>query len=208
MIPLPSKEAVFKLCVKTLFLGFMLAFLIYSVLNIKIPDQSTIIDNTITYTTYTSEQKIPLNITPSPEQVVDSIEQYVTVPEGGVDWKLLAETKSIPYIFENEEGEELHGVKPEFAPDLQKLDGQEIIMQGYMFPLMAAEGQSMFLFGPFPVSCPYHYHVGPALVIEAYGREKIEFGYDAITLKGKLELVPREDSYNVFYRLRDAQVVN
>ena len=80
-------------------------------------------------------------------------------------------------------------------------------MQGYMFPLNAAENQSMFLFGPFPVSCPYHYHVGPALVIEAYGREKTEFGFEPITLKGTLELVPRDDDYNVFYRLREAQSI-
>ena len=34
------------------------------------------------------------------------------------------------------------------------------------------------------------------------------FSYDAVNIKGKLELVPKDDDYNVFFRLRDAQLVN
>ena len=51
------------------------------------------------------------------------------------------------------------------------------------------------------------YHVGPALVIEAYSTEKIEFEFKPITLKGTLELITRDDDYNVFYRLRDARLI-
>ncbi|MCB9983608.1 MAG: DUF3299 domain-containing protein [Rhodospirillales bacterium] len=204
---LPDKIAMFKWMVKALFYGVLAALFIYALLNVKRPDQSTVIDKTITYTTTaTKTYTIPLNITPSPEEVVESISDYVTVPEGGLDWKLLAQTKSIPYSFADEEGREMHGVKPEFPSGLQKLDGREITMQGYMFPLNAEENQSLFLFGPFPVSCPYHYHVGPALVMEARGQDAVKFSYEAVTLTGTLELVPRDDAYNVFYRLHDVKV--
>lgn len=76
-----------------------------------------------------------------------------------------------------------------------------------MFPLNADKGQKMFLFGPFPISCPYHYHVGPALVIEAYGLETIEFKYEPITIKGILELVIEDNEYNIFYRLRNVKIL-
>lgn len=209
MMCISDKETFLKMVVKIVFFGGLAVFLIYYVLRITSFDQGRFIDNTITYTsdtvTYTSIYSS--NFTPSVQDVVDSIPKYVTVPEGGLDWKLFAKTKSIPYMFEDGEGQEQYGVKPEFSEALQKLDGQDITMQGYMFPLMAVEDQSMFLFGPFPVTCPYHYHIGPALVMEAYGVENIEFSYEAVTLKGTLELVPREDNYNIFYRFKNVRLV-
>ena len=38
-------------------------------------------------------------------------------------------------------------------------------------------------------------------------KSPIVFSYDAVNIKGKLELVPKDDDYNVFFRLRDAQLV-
>lgn len=208
MIRISEKKGLFKLSIKIMFFGVLAALFIYGLLNAERPDKSTIIDKTITYTsTEINTFSIPLNVTPSAEEVVASIPKYVTVPEGGLDWKLFSQTKSVPYQFKDEEGQELHGVQPEFSNTLRKLDGQIIKMQGYMFPLNAAEDQSMFLFGPFPVSCPFHYHVGPALVIEAYAAEKIEFGFEPIVLEGTLELVPRDDDYNVFYRLKEVRLI-
>jgi len=203
----PNKITASKWVIKAIFFSWLISLPLYALFNIKELDQSTIIDKTITYTTTTYIEDIPLNITPSPEEVVDSIPKYVIVPEGGVDWKLFAKTKSLPYSFIDEEGKELYGVQPEFSDDLQKLNGQKITMQGYMFPLNAAENQLMFIFGPFPVSCPYRYHVGPALVMEAHGLKEIEFKLEPITLEGRLILVPRDDEHNVFYRLKEARLI-
>ena len=57
------------------------------------------------------------------------------------------------------------------------------------------------------MSCPYHYHVSPNMVLEAHAIDPIEFSYDAINVTGILELVPRDDEYNVFYRLNDVEIV-
>ena len=199
------RKAMLKRGVKILFFSTLAGLFVFGLLNFRNPARDKMVDTTITYTTTTYSQTIPLDVTPSVEEVVDSIPKYVSIPEGGLDWKLFAKTKSIPYSYDDENGKAAYGVKPEFPENLQKLGGQNIIMQGYMFPLHAEENQSVFLFGPFPVSCPYHYHVGPALVMEAHGREAIEFGFEPITLKGRLELVPRDDEYNVFYRLLEAE---
>ena len=51
-----------------------------------------------------------------------------------------------------------------------KLDEKEILVQGYMFPLDQDEKQSLFLLGPFPLSCPYHPHTSSNLLIEVHSK--------------------------------------
>ncbi len=199
------KNNVKKMLGHCVFWGCIAAIIIYLILNVKPPGKGDVIDKTITYTT-TYTDTITLDLKPSQQEIVQSIDKYVAIPEGGMDWKLLSKTKSIPYSYEDDEGNEIKGVRPEFDPALKALDTQDITMQGYMFPLNAGDEQTSFLFGPFPVSCPYHYHVGPALVIEAHTNEAVKFGFEPITLTGRLELVPKDDEYNLFYRLKNARL--
>jgi hypothetical protein len=141
------------------------------------------------------------------DKLLSSIPDFVKTPEGGTSWNVLGETKQIPYSYTDQEGSEWSGVRPEFSERLKKLESKEIILQGYMFPLGQEEKQSQFLLGPFPVSCPFHYHETPNLIIEAHAKTPLEFSYDPINIKGKLELVSKDDEYNVFYRLKDAVLV-
>lgn len=147
----------------------------------------------------------------SPDEIaqglMSSIPDFVKTPEGGTPWEVFGQTKQSSYDYVDSEGMEWSGVRPEFSERLKKLDGKEILIQGYMFPLDQTEKQSLFLLGPFPVSCPFHYHVTPNLIIEAHAKTPVDFSYDAINIKGKLELVPKDDENNVFYRLRDVEVV-
>jgi hypothetical protein len=136
------------------------------------------------------------------------IPDFVKTPHGGVSWDLFAKTQEIPYSETDPNGLVNEGFRPKFSKDMKALDGQKIIMQGYMFPLEESAKQRNFLFGPFPINCPYHYHVGPALVIEAHAKKPIGFTYEPITITGILELVPRDDYYNVFYRLKDTKFLS
>ena len=140
------------------------------------------------------------------EFIVQNIPDFVTTPDGGLDWNVLADTKVIEFE-EEADGLTNSGSRPEFPATVSALDGKEVVMQGYMFPLEESDAQSQFLFGPFPASCPFHYHVGPNLVIEAHAKKAINYEPEPVTLKGRLELVPRDDEYNVFYRLNDAERV-
>lgn len=141
------------------------------------------------------------------QSLLDAVPDFVKTPEGGVTWSFFGQTKQVPYNYMDDEGMEWSGVTPEFTQDLKNLDGKEVLIQGYMFPLDQEEEQKTFLFGPFPMSCPFHYHVTPNLIIEAHAKEPVEMSYDAIDLKGTLELVPKDDEYNVFYRLKEARMV-
>lgn len=154
-----------------------------------------------------STEQVDQNQNYSIDDLLSNIKDFVDTPKDGTPWRLFGETKQAPYSYEDEEGMEWSGVRPEFSDTLKKLDGTEIIMQGYMFPLGQGGKQPVFLFGPFPVSCPFHYHMPPNLLIEAHAKKPLDFSYDAINIKGRLELVPSDDEYNVFYRLNDATLM-
>ena len=156
------------------------------------------------YINVLSEEPIPTNETFTSNELLPKIRDFVDTPEGAIDWKLLGQTKQTPYHYKDEDGMDWEGVLPEFSEELKALDNQEITIKGFMFPLGQEEKQSLFLLGPFPMSCPYHYHVTPNLIIEVHASEKLKFSFDAVTIKGKLELVPRDEEYNVFYRLKNA----
>lgn len=192
MISKINNITAFKLAAKVVFFSGLLAVFVYGILNIQPPNKKAAIDTSVTYT---------------PDDITTQISKYVTVPEGGISWDLFSKTKRINYKYKDSEGNEQEGVRPEFSENLKKLDGQKVTLQGYMFPLESDENQSTFLFGPFPMSCPYQYHVGPELVMEVNAAEKIPFEWEPITLKGKLELIPRDDEYSVFYRLQEARII-
>ncbi len=139
--------------------------------------------------------------------ILPYIDDFTETPEGGVAWDLLAATKEVPWEEFNEDGFMTGGLRPEFSEELKALNGQDITMQGFMFPLDPTEKQAHFLFGPFPLTCPYHYHVGPALVIETHAAQPVSFSYEPVTLEGRLELVPEDDEFNIFYRLHEARTV-
>ena len=140
------------------------------------------------------------------ESIISYIDDFITLPEGGTPWQTFGETGMNEYEIIDEEGYEWIGLRPVFKEDLKKLDSKEILVQGYMFPLEQSDKQSLFLLGPFPLSCPYHPHTSSNLLIEVHSKKPISFSYDPINVQGKLELVPVDDEYNVFYRLKEAEL--
>lgn len=138
----------------------------------------------------------------------DSISKYVDVPEGAVSWQVFGTTREIDVEGKTPDGLDFGYTKPGFQPKVTALDGQQIRIKGYMFPLDETEQQKSFLFGPFPLSCPFHYHVGPSLVMEVHAdQHPVAFSYDPVVLTGRLQLVPDDPDYSTFYRLLDARVV-
>ena len=64
---------------------------------------------------------------------------------------------------------------------------------------LISEKQKKFLMGPYPLSCPFHYHVGPSQVIEIKSDNPVDFSFDPITIKGKLEVKYNEETGSFFY---------
>ena len=138
----------------------------------------------------------------------DYIKDYVDVPKGALDWKILGKTKEINVEGKTKDKFDFQYFKPGFTPEVKALDGQNVTIKGFMFPLNSTEKQNLFLFGPFPVNCPYQYHVGSSLVIEVHAdKNPVAFTYDPVVMKGRLVLVSRDVEFSVFYRLMDAEQV-
>ena len=93
-------------------------------------------------------------------------------------------------------------IKPTYSESVKALDGKEVVLTGFMFPLEPTEKQRVFLIGPYPASCPFYYHVDPSEVVEVILKEPIEFSYDPVTVKGVLSLEFNEET-GVFYYLKD-----
>lgn len=140
------------------------------------------------------------------DAIIEQLPNFTKTPKGGLDWKIFSETKEDPYSIEKD-GETWEGFNPIFSDAIKAYDGKKIKMTGFVFPLDETEEQKHFLFGPFPLTCPFHYHVPAALTIEAFAEEPITFSYDAITIEGVLELIPQDLEYNTFYHLNDVKIV-
>lgn len=143
----------------------------------------------------------------TPENIDEAISEYVDTPDGALPWRLFSMTKSTEEKGVDSRGYDYLTLHPEFSDGLKKHDGKQVTIKGFMFPLQPSEKQEEFLFGPFPVSCPYHYHVPNTLVIEVHVREPQKFTFEALTLTGRLELLI-EDEFNMFYKLHDAVVIH
>ena len=68
-------------------------------------------------------------------EMFSSIDDFVSLPEGGTPWKVFEDTGMDEYTFEDSEGFEWTGVRPEFTDEIKQLANKKILVQGYMFPL-------------------------------------------------------------------------
>lgn len=125
--------------------------------------------------------------------------------DGAVDWDVFAAVKEHSFERSFPDGSYTFIVKPEFTDAVRAMDGKEIRLMGYMFPLEPADQQARFLFGPYPPSCPFHYHVNSNQVIQVVADPPLTFTYDPIALTGTLRLLESEDG--LFYTFENAKLV-
>jgi hypothetical protein len=97
-------------------------------------------------------------------------------------------------------------VRPKFEKAVAALDGREIAIKGFMFPLEMAEKQSRFLLSAYPPSCPFCLPGEPSQLIEVNCAKPVGFTYNPVLIKGRLRVL-RDDPYGLFYRMTDARLV-
>ncbi|HMP99017.1 MAG TPA: hypothetical protein PKC24_04490 [Cyclobacteriaceae bacterium] len=121
-------------------------------------------------------------------------------------WNEFAKTKFEPKYYESL-GEYLF--YPNFPPELKKLEGKEITLQGYYMPF-EIEGGKYIILSKFPyANCFFCGGAGPESIAEVYFKEKQgKFILDQfLTVKGKLKL-NAEDVEHVNFILEDAVIVS
>lgn len=133
------------------------------------------------------------------------------LPPGTIPWQVLRQVK----LVETKAGKGSNGTKdakdsgaqllPEFGPQIQELDKQEVKLYGFVLPLSTGTKQKHFLISPLPSHCPYCVSQGPDSIVEVLAKDAVEYNqWEPIVVSGKLELV--NDQY-LFYRLTNAQTV-
>jgi hypothetical protein len=141
--------------------------------------------------------------TPPPTTEGSGYEDLIPpTPEGAVSWQTLSRVKTVA---EDQDGQTL--IRPRFDKEIAALDGREIMIKGFMWPLEMAEKQSRFVLTAYPPSCPFCLHAGPSQLIEVHCATPLKFTYQPVLIKGRLELLPK-DPYGLFYRMTGARVVD
>lgn len=142
---------------------------------------------------FSVEKNVVIETPRGPQQVPPAAKN------GVVPWETLAQVNSEMF---QKNGETY--VRAKFEQPVAALDGTEVALQGFMFPFDQAERQSRFLLSAMPASCPFCLPAGPEQMVEVVSGKPIKFTYDAVTVKGKLQLV-HESADGLLYRLTGAQ---
>ena len=82
-------------------------------------------------------------------------------------------------------------------PDtLRSLEGQPIVLTGFMYPLEHGRGQRHFLLSPYSPGCPFHDHGDPIYTVEVFAEESVRYTYDAVAVQGVFSFTD-EGSYQL-----------
>ena len=145
-------------------------------------------------------EKFNLNdIDPSENIIVEDLYEPLKVTGDAIPWQFFGKTKEIEDCTIDKDGFDYCLIKPVYDDNIKKYNGKIVTIMGFMFPLEQSEKQKRFLIGPYPLSCPFHYHVGPSQVIEISSEEAVDFSFDPITIKGELKVKFNEETGTFYY---------
>ena len=126
--------------------------------------------------------------------------------DGAVSWKTL---QRVSVEVKDTKTETLF--IPDFDESVAVLDGKEIEIEGFMFPLVPTtdipDTGDHFLLSSIPASCPF-FHIYGGQIIEVIAVDEFEFDEDdPVRIKGRLKLL-RDNTDGLFYRMTGVTMVN
>lgn len=120
-------------------------------------------------------------------------------------WKTLAD---VSYI---KKYDDFLGFKvdvPVFSETVEKLEGREITIRGYIIPIEGYKSHKEFIFSAYPYNmCFFCGGAGPETVMEVKATDPIKYTAEAITIRGTLEL-NSDDINQLMYALVDVKKIN
>jgi len=122
--------------------------------------------------------------------------QFLPEKPGFTSWRVLAQ---VELVKQNSK------LLPTFAQTVSALDGKVIRVQGFMMPLDIGDKQRRFLLVAAPPHCSFCLPAGPDAMIEVRAKSDVRYGFDAVSLSGKLQVL-KDDPAGLYYRLVDAVV--
>ena len=118
--------------------------------------------------------------------------------------------KTLSKLTYKKQYDEMLGFKvdvPVFSDEIKKLEGKEVVIQGYIIPVEGYKSHKEFIFSAYPYNmCFFCGGAGPETVMEIVAKKPVPYTADPIKLKGRLEL-NATDINRLMYALRDAELV-
>jgi hypothetical protein len=121
-------------------------------------------------------------------------------PKGAVSWEMLE--KATVAVDESAKD----GIaRPRFTDEVAALDGKQIRVKGYIFPLSQASRQSRFLLTAYPPDCPFCMPAGPTQMILVESARPVEYSMEPVVVAGRLELQKTANN-GLLYKVVGAQL--
>ena len=120
--------------------------------------------------------------------------QFLPEKPGFTSWRVLAQVELV---------KQDRKMVPKFESAVTALDGKMVKVQGFMMPLDIGDKQRRFLLVAAPPHCAFCLPAGPDAMIEVRAKSDIRYGFDAVALSGKLQVL-KDDPAGLYYRIVDA----
>ena len=118
--------------------------------------------------------------------------------------------KTLGKITYKKEYDEMLGFKvdvPIFSNEIQKLEGKEVTIKGFIIPVEGYKSHKDFILSAYPYSmCFFCGGAGPETVMEVKAKNPVAFTADPVTIKGTLHL-NSNDINKLMYSLSNAEMV-
>lgn len=125
-----------------------------------------------------------------------------TAPAGVTSWDLLGK---VSVNFGEENGTEK--VTTVIPPEVEAIDGRQIKLMGFMFPIEAQTPMRQFLLVEYPADCPFCLSAGTeaSRIVEVNTAEDMDWYDDQVVVSGRLEVI-HDNENGLVYRLHQARL--
>jgi uncharacterized protein len=137
-----------------------------------------------------------------PSEIPSVHNTFYQVPEGVVGWDTLGKLDVRTEVIAPLQAR----FHTDYSKEIKALDGREVKLMGFIYPLEGGLEHKRFLLTAWPPSCPFCLPAGPSQMVEVVCEEPVEFTEGAILMAGTFELL-EDDPSGMYYRMQDAREV-
>ena len=118
-----------------------------------------------------SEQKLQESGLIAPQEIPSVHNTFYQVPEGVIGWDTLGNLDITTEVIAP-----LRTIfRVSYGPEIKALDGRDVKLMGFIYPLEGGLEHEHFLLTAWPPSCPFCLPAGPSQLVDVHAREPIEF---------------------------------
>jgi uncharacterized protein len=137
-----------------------------------------------------------------PSEIPSVHNSFYQVPEGVVGWDTLGALDVRTEVIAP-----LQAIfHTDYSAEIKALDGQDVKVMGFIYPLEGGLEHERFLLTAWPPSCPFCLPAGAAQMVEVFCERPVEFSEGAVLMAGRFELL-NDDPSGMYYRMHEAELI-